>query len=229
MWAGGRWVTTALVGAAALFVVTACSHPSSSNAGPATVTTTVTALPTDTSIAVPSASDSSGSSDGSSGASPTDSSGASPTDSTTGPVVIGPGRQGSILTLADFFSPSSDWNEGSFDVAGRNGIQGIMAKIGGCASFETQDLELRLADRYKTLTFQAGQANDSLQGDQTLVVDVKANDRQVLTYKIPFNRIQSFTIPVTAVNSLVISFHLDDGTSNCRGSINAVIFQPMLA
>lgn len=154
---------------------------------------------------------------------------ADPSDSPSGPVVIGPGHQGATLTLVDFFAPNSDWSQDSYDVASRKGLQGISANVSGCGQGDEHDLQLRLGDNYKTLTFYVGQANDSASSDQTLVVDVFTNSRQILSRKIPFNVVQPFNVPVSSVNAVVLSFHLDYNDRDCNGSLNPVIFSPVLS
>jgi hypothetical protein len=188
-----------------------------------TVIPSATAVPTDTESSSDPNAGSSVQTDDTGTESPT------PTDISTGPVVIGPGRQGATLGLADFFDPSPDWSQDSYDVASRKGIQGISATVSGCASYGAKNLQLRLGDNYKTLSFSVGQANDSKSSDQTLVVDVFTNSRQVLSQKVPFNTIQSFTVPVLSVNAVILSFHLDFNSRDCGGSLNPVIFAPKIS
>jgi hypothetical protein len=163
--------------------------------------------------------------------SPTDSGtsteGPDPSASTSGPVVIGPGRQGVPLSLADFFEPDSGWSEGSENVADRKGLQGIFSQVD--CSGNPDVLELRLEDNYKSLSFNVGQANNSRNVDQTLAVAVKANGKQVLVKNIPFNKLQNFTVPVAAVNALQIAFYLDPQNPNCGGSVVAVLYNAVLS
>src|SRR3712207_8143794 len=53
-----------------------------------------------------------------------------------------------------------------------------------------QQLELRLENKFDTLSFTAGQGNDSLRSDQNLSVEVMANNAQVEIRSIPFNEIR---------------------------------------
>ena len=145
--------------------------------------------------------------------------------SSSGAVVLGPNRGGSKLSLGDFFAPDSSWTEGSFDIADRKGVQGIVTNVRTCTAQEASALELRLADNYRQLTFSAGQSNDSKDSDRELTVAVEANDRQVSAQNIPFNKVQDFTTSVVAVNSLKILFFVNSAKdSYCQGSVNAVIF-----
>jgi hypothetical protein len=152
---------------------------------------------------------------------------ASPTDTATGPVVVAPGRSGSTLTLADFFNPDDSWSEGSFDVADHKAVSGIADDISGCGDYYAKELELRLEDNYKRLDFSVGQTNGSKTSDQVLTVAVLANGRQIAVQNVPFNKIQSFSVPVTAVNSLKIDFYVQDN-GNCQGSVTALIFKPVI-
>jgi len=145
-------------------------------------------------------------------------------------VVLGPNRSGSTLGLTDFFNPSTDWAEGSYDIASQKGLQGIAATISGCSADQGQSLELRLADYYKSLTFSVGQSNQSDANNQILTVSVTANGRQVQVKNIPFNTVQPFSVPVPSVNSLVITFYLNSEIENCgAASVQAVLFKPVVS
>jgi hypothetical protein len=153
-----------------------------------------------------------------------------PASENSGAVVLGPSRGGATLVLADFFQPTSEWSEGSYDLADRKGIEGISAEVSTCYSDNANFLELRLADNFKTLTFEAAQSNDSKSSDQTLTIAVQANGRQVTAKNIPFNKVQDFSVSVAGVNSLRLLFYLStQPSSNCRGSVNAVIFKTVVS
>lgn len=140
--------------------------------------------------------------------------------------MLGPGRSGSTLALADFFEPDSAWTEGSYDIADRKSLQGISATISSCSLSQALPLELRLADNYKTLTFEAGESNDSKVSDQTLTIAVQANGKQVTAKNIPFNRVQNFSIDVTSVNSLRLLFYIGP---DCGMSVNAIISKAIVS
>jgi hypothetical protein len=148
-------------------------------------------------------------------------------ESPSGPAVLPPGREGSTLTLADFFDPGSSWTEGSYDVASRKAVQGIYSPVSYCGSSNPRELELRLGDNYKTLSFSVGQTNDSDRSDEILTVAVKANGRQIIVKNLPFNTIQVFSVPVTMVNSLQVDFYISGDI--CVGSIDALLFKPVLS
>jgi hypothetical protein len=151
-----------------------------------------------------------------------------PTETSSGPGGgLGPGKEGTRLTLSDFFQPDG-WAEGSLNVADRKGVQGIFSEVSGCG-YGGRQLELRLEDNYKKLSFQVGQANDSRFNNQTLAVSVQANGKQVIVRNVPFNAVQSFSIPVTSVNSLEVVFRLDPQDPDCGGSVNAVMYNAVLA
>jgi len=88
---------------------------------------------------------------------------------------------------------------------------------------------LRLGDYYKTLSFAVGQSNDSHRSDQILTVSVEANGRQIIVKNIPFNTVQPFMVPVMSVNALQINFYLNPQNSHCGGSVNAVLFKPVIS
>jgi len=94
--------------------------------------------------------------------------------------------------------------------------------VSGCGSY-TQGIELRLGNNFKQLDFSVGQADNSANSDQNLSVEVLANNSQVEIRSVPFNEIQTFSIPVTGVNALKIRFGLDERVSECRGSVIGVI------
>jgi hypothetical protein len=133
-----------------------------------------------------------------------------------------PGDEGRELTLADFFEPSTWWEEERYDIADQKDVQGIAAEVGTCYGV-AQELELRLANNFDTLEFSVAQANDSRESDQSLSVEIIANNSQVEIRSVPFNEVQTFTIPVRGVNALKINFGLDDRVENCGGSVIAVV------
>jgi hypothetical protein len=140
----------------------------------------------------------------------TDSLSSTPLD-TASTTVIGPGRHGSVLSLADFFAPDTEWEEGSFNVADRRSISGIAHSLDGCSNGYAR-LELRLGDLYSRLTFKLGQSNNSVSSDRILTAQVQLNGRLVLSKSLPFNVIQSISVSVVNVNSLILTFSIQPAT-----------------
>ncbi len=136
---------------------------------------------------------------------------------------LDPEDEGRRLTLADFHMPSTAWDEERYDVADEKDVQGIAAEVDACGDYAPQELELRLGNNFQELTFSVAQANDSLDSDQQLSVEVLANNEQVEIRSVPFNQIQEFTIDVDGVNALKILFYLDDNVDDCGGSVIGVL------
>jgi hypothetical protein len=136
---------------------------------------------------------------------------------------LDPEDEGRKLTLADFFMPSTDWEERRYDIADQKDVQGIAATVDSCGDRFPEELELRLGNNFEELTFTVAQANDSLRSDQELSVEVLANNEQVEILSVPFNQLQEFTIDVEGVNALKILFYLDDDLEDCGGSVIGVL------
>lgn len=137
---------------------------------------------------------------------------------------LGTDAQGRKLTLNDFFNPSSYWQERRYDIADQKQVQGIGAQVSSCGDTATpQELELRLANNFSTLRFSVAQANDSVKSDQSLSVEVLANNRQAESRSVPFNQVQQFTIDVRSVNALKIDLRLDSSVPRCGGSVIGVV------
>ncbi|SFT62953.1 hypothetical protein SAMN05660657_02038 [Geodermatophilus amargosae] len=144
------------------------------------------------------------------------------TSTTGGP--LGTDDAGRRLTLRDFFSPASSWEEQRYDVAGQQDVQGIANEVSTCYGANAEDgLELRLGNNFDTLEFSVAQADDSRSSDQELTVQVLANNEQVEVRNVPFNQVQDFSIPVTGVNALKIQLALDDRDPDCSGAVTAVL------
>jgi hypothetical protein len=130
---------------------------------------------------------------------------------------------GKTLKLADVFSVVGDWSEQRYDVADRSGVFALGAPV-NCSynSNPTASLELRLANRFSSLSFTVGQANDSQTSDGSLTVDVIANSTDKRDNRtVPFNKVQDFTIDVTSVGALKINFSLP--CDNGGASVIAVV------
>ncbi|MDJ0313487.1 hypothetical protein QMG25_09530 [Arthrobacter sp. H35-D1] len=138
--------------------------------------------------------------------------------------VLTPEKKGQALTLADFFNPSSSWSESRYNLADKQDISGISAGISSCSDSSAETLELRLANNFSNLTFSVGQANDSINSNQSLSVRVTGNNKQLDVQSVPFNEIQKFDVPVAGVNATTIEVHLDSDAPDCGGSVKAVIY-----
>lgn len=150
-------------------------------------------------------------------------------DSSPGTSVLGPDKKGQELGLADFFSPSNSWTENRYDVATESGVSGVASDIDICglkSYLDSGKLEMRLGNNFEKMSFKVGQANTSKASDQTLVVRVAGNNKQIDIWRIPFNEIQEFSFPVKDVNALTIQFYLDDEVQGCggSGSVQAVMY-----
>lgn len=167
------------------------------------------------------------SSDSDASETPTSSSAAS--DDEDDAPILGEEQKGEMLTLSNFFKPSEVWEENRYDVADQQDLTGIAGEIDQCGveSYSEPDaLELRLANNFETLTFSAGQANESPSSDQVLVVRVEGNGGQLDIKRIPFNEVASFDLDVADVNSLDVQVYLDDEVEDCtrNGSSQAVLW-----
>lgn len=138
-----------------------------------------------------------------------------PTESPTGPVVLGSNASGRELKLADVFAAEGTWEESRYDVANRRDIQGMGVTLHYCGEDGAAQLELRLARNFKKLTMSVGEANDSPNSDQVLIVEIVANGRQQDSRRIPFDRIQPFSESVAGVNALKVRFWMDG--DKCTG------------
>lgn len=128
-----------------------------------------------------------------------------------------------MLTLADVFHAEGEWEESRYDVAKRREIQGIGTTLTSCGEYAAAELELRLAHSFSRLTMNVGQANTSKNSDQTLLVEIVANGRQMDTRRIPFDRIQGFSVNVKDVNALKLRFWIDEVNCDYDASMIAVI------
>jgi hypothetical protein len=132
--------------------------------------------------------------------------------------------EGRKLTLADFFNAGSQWEENRYDIADQKDVLGIATTVQYCGDdYTPQELELRLGNNFDELTFSAAQANNSQKSDQSLTVEVLANNEQAEIFSVPFNEVQEFTIDVEGVNALKIRLYLDDSNPDCEGTVVGVI------
>lgn len=132
---------------------------------------------------------------------------------------------GKRLTLADFFQPESYWTENRFDVADKGQIQGISHLVNSCSEGDPETLELRLRNYFKTLDFSVGQDNNSQGSNQVLMVAIYGNGAQVDIKRVPFNKVQNFSVSVQDVNALQLRFFLDRKVDDCgRKTANVVVY-----
>ncbi|WP_147681649.1 hypothetical protein [Actinomyces ruminicola] len=109
--------------------------------------------------------------------------------------------EGRDLTLADFFSKEGQGiDETLYGVASLEEQKGI----GAVLAWEDATMELRLANRYTSLAFSAGQANSSKSSDNVLRVEIYKNGKSADFVDIPFNEVYPFNVDVSNVNALKI-------------------------
>jgi hypothetical protein len=207
------------VAAACVVATAACSGGGSFTAAP---TTEASATPTTSSAATTTATTTTATT---TTAAPTTT--ASTTTSATETSSGGPLQTddaGRRLSLSDFFNPGPHWEEERYDIAGQQDVQGIATEVSSCSGFLDDDaLELRLGNNFESLDFSVTQADDSRSSDQQVSVQVVANNEQVEIRSVPFNQVQTFSIPVAGVNALRIELALDEDNPDCRGAVTAVL------
>ena len=72
------------------------------------------------------------------------------------------------------------------------------------------EIELRLANKFQKVTFNAGQANDSKSSDLTVKVQIFADGKEIETVDVPFNDAHAFEVKAANVNALKITLTLLD-------------------
>jgi hypothetical protein len=103
-------------------------------------------------------------------------------------------------------------------------VSGIATETSSYGPTSRRTLELRLANRFNdTLTFKVGQANDSESSGKTILVKVIGNDEQLEIQKVPFNSIQTISVPVKGVNALKIQVEIEKSDNFDSGSVLAVL------
>jgi hypothetical protein len=156
-------------------------------------------------------------------------SGSAATTTSSAPLTSSPGTSVETpptdqpLTLEDFFNPDDGWQANRYDIAGRSDVQGIATTVASCYESSARVLELRLSNKFSTLTFAAGQADNSASSDQRLTVEILTNNEQAEIRAVPFNQVQDFTIPVEAVNAVKFRLYLDPDSPRCGGSVVGVL------
>ena len=136
--------------------------------------------------------------------------------------------QGRDLTRADLFNPPFILKEDLYNVATTSKKKGIGARLRDSDGVEA---ELRLENRFRKLTFNAGQDNNSASSDLTLRVEVYKDGKSDQFVDIPFNEIKPLEIDVTKVNALkidLIPLNRDGFKYNGSSSLTAVMFDMRL-
>ena len=147
-----------------------------------------------------------------------------PTSATGAPV----NTQGRDLTLEDFFEPPTKLRQDLFNVATTSNTNGIGADLEGSQGVQA---ELRLENRFRKLTFKAGQANTSKSSDLILRVGTYKDGKNDQLIDIPFNEVKPVEVDVSNVNALRIDLLplTQEGKSHYGpGSITGVMFDMRL-
>lgn len=141
-----------------------------------------------------------------------------PSPSRAGRITTEQARQG--LGLAQAQSVQGEWEESRYEVADRTEVRAAGVTVDSCGDSPSNapSLEYRLANRFKTLTFSASQANSSKSSNQLMNVLVEGNGTQLDIQKVPFNKVRQLKVPVDGVNALVIRLFLDE--SRCSTGFN---------
>ena len=147
-----------------------------------------------------------------------------PTSATGAPV----NTQGRDLTLDDFFEPPTKLRQDLFNVATTSDTNGIGADLEGSQGVQA---ELRLENRFRKLTFKAGQANTSKSSDLILRVGIYKDGKNDQLIDIPFNEVKPVEVDVSNVNALkidLIPLNQDGSKYRDSNSITAVMFDMRL-
>ena len=136
--------------------------------------------------------------------------------------------QGRDLTRGDLFNPPLSLKEDLYNVATISKKKGIGARLRDSDGVEA---ELRLENRFRKLTFNAGQDNSSESSDLTLRVEVYRDGQSDQFIDIPFNEVKPFEIDVTNTNALkidLIPLDREGHKYNGSRSLTAVMFDMRL-
>jgi hypothetical protein len=144
---------------------------------------------------------------------PVDDPGATPSP---GVVRVQPGVR--RLTAADVFD-LGNWEEKSHQVAGRPAgtALGVTLSCGATAQFE-----LRLANKFRSLSLGLGQDDNSDSSQEILEFAVTGNGRTLDTVVVPFNALRTTTVDVRGVNAVVVSVQ-PDRRRDCHGGVTPVV------
>ena len=136
--------------------------------------------------------------------------------------------QGRDLTRGDLFNPPLSLKEDLYNVATISKKKGIGARLRDSDGVEAK---LRLENRFRKLTFNAGHDNSSESSDLTLRVELYRDGKSDQFIDIPFNEVKPFEIDVTNTNALkidLIPLDREGHKYNGSRSLTAVMFDMRL-
>lgn len=150
---------------------------------------------------------------------------ASSDDESERPPVLDEKVTGRDLTMSDFFSAPDAWQDGRYDVAGERGLGGVSGPLSYCRTdqSEHETLELRLANRFKKISMKIGQSDESEQSDAVLNVRLLGNGKYIDSVKVPFNKIDEFTVAVSDVNALKLEIWIGGDKCDDGRAVGAVL------
>lgn len=126
------------------------------------------------------------------------------------------------LTLAEFRQVDGKWEEGSYSVAGKEGIQGISAPL---YMTEEATLELRLKNKYQKLKLTVGMDDDKTVDTSAKVnLSVNVNDKLQQTVPVAFNKENPLEFNVANANSVRLTFALGESVDFSEGA-QVVLYQ----
>ena len=135
-----------------------------------------------------------------------------------------------VLTKDDIFMISSNQaEEGSYDVATEENKKGIGIPLFPYSS-SSEEMELRLGNRYERLTFNVAQSNSSETSDRIINVEIHRNGESDQIIDVPFNEITPITVDVKDVNALkiILTSKPREGAKSGDGTITAVVYDMKL-
>lgn len=128
------------------------------------------------------------------------------------------------LTAADVFDVGS-WEERTYQVAGQPAAVGVGTTVDCVGS--ARSFELRLGNRFKSLSLSYGQDNASQSSQETVEYSVWANGRKVDTQLLPFNAVRTARVDLRGVNALIVSAQPAPGAP-CHGKTTPVVFDLLI-
>lgn len=124
---------------------------------------------------------------------------------------------------------SNQAEEGSYDVATEENKKGIGIPLFPYSS-SSEEMELRLGNRYERLTFNVAQSNSSETSDRIINVEIHRNGESDQIIDVPFNEITPITVDVKDVNALkiILTSKPREGAKSGDGTITAVVYDMKL-
>ena len=97
-------------------------------------------------------------------------------------------------------------------------------------SSSSEEMELRLGNRYEQLTFNVAQSNSSETSDRIINVEIHRNGESDQIIDVPFNEITPITVDVKDVNALkiILTSKPREGAKSGDGTITAVVYDMKL-